>query len=42
MLSGYGVTITSVRGVLDGNTVYWVTYNCCGRRSGVIETEIVG
>ena len=42
MLSGYGVTITGVRGVQDGNTVYWITYNCCGRRSSVIETEIVG
>jgi hypothetical protein len=31
-------TITGVRGVLDGKTLYWVTYSCCGYRSSSSET----
>ena len=41
LLTNYYATITGVRGVLDGHTVYWITRNCCGNRSSVIETAIV-
>ena len=40
--TNYDATITGVCGVLDGNTVYWVTRRCCGRKSSVIETCIAG
>ena len=42
LLKNYSVTITGVRGVLDGKTLYWVTRNCCGHKSSIIETEILG
>lgn len=42
LLKNYEVTITGVRGVLDGKTLYWVTRNCCGHKSSIIETEILG
>ena len=38
----YTATITGVRGVLDGHTLYWVTRNCCGHKSSIIDTEIHG
>jgi len=41
LLTNYWVTITGIRGVLDGKTLYWVTRQCCGHKSSVIETEIV-
>jgi len=42
LLKNYSATITGVRGVLDGKTLYWVTRNCCGHKSSIIETEIRG
>ena len=42
LMSSYGATITGVRGVLDGATVYWVKLNCCGQKASVIESEIAG
>ena len=42
LLKNYEVTITGVRGVLDGHTVYWVTRNCCGHNTSIIDTEIHG
>ena len=42
LLNNYTVTITGLRGVLDGTPIYWVTYHCCGRKSSIIETEIIG
>ena len=42
LLMNYRVTITGVRGVLDGKTVYWVTRNCCGSKTIITETEIHG
>ena len=42
LLKNYTVTITGVRGVLDGKTIYWVTRECCGHKSSIIETEIHG
>lgn len=41
LLKNYSATITGVRGVLDGKTIYWVTMNCCGRKTSMIETEII-
>ena len=41
LLKNYSATITGVRGVLDGHTLYWVTRNCCGMRSSIIDTEIL-
>ena len=41
LLTNYQATITGVRGVLDGSTLYWVTRNCCGYKSSIIETAIV-
>ena len=42
LLTNYDATITGVRGVLDGKTVYWVTRKCCSRKSSAIETCIAG
>ena len=42
LLKNYSATITGVRGVLDGHTLYWVTRNCCGWKSSIIDTEIHG
>lgn len=41
LLKNYEVTITGVRGVLDGHTIYWVTRKCCGHKSSIIDTEIL-
>ena len=41
LLKNYEVTITGVRGVLNGKTIYWVTRHCCGWKSSMIETEIL-
>jgi len=41
-LKNYEVTITGVRGELDGHTLYWVTRNCCGWKAIIIDTEIHG
>lgn len=32
-------TITGIRGILDGNTVYWITRLCCGHKTSYIETS---
>ena len=42
LLKNYEVTITGVRGELNGHTLYWVTRNCCGWKSSIIDTEIRG
>ena len=42
LMQNYDATITGVHGVLDGNTVYWITLNCCGYKTSVIETSITG
>lgn len=42
LMNNYSATITGVRGVLDGKTVYWITLSCCGNKTSVIETSIVG
>ena len=42
LLKNYEATITGVRGVLNGKKLYWVTRNCCGHKSSIIETEIHG
>ena len=41
LLQNYEATITGVRGVLEGRTVYWIKLNCCGRTTSVIETSIL-
>lgn len=41
LLTNYEATITGVRGVLDGKTIYWITRNCCGYHSSVSEVSIV-
>ncbi|MBQ7850796.1 MAG: hypothetical protein IJ343_13810 [Clostridia bacterium] len=41
LLKNYEVTITGVRGVLNGHTLYWVTRKCCGHKSSIIDTEIL-
>jgi len=40
LLKNYSATITGVRGVLDGHTIYWVTRNCCDYKTSIIDTEI--
>lgn len=42
LLNGYEATITGVRGEIDGKTVYWVTLKCCGYRTCIVETAIIG
>lgn len=41
LLTRYDATITGIRGVLDGKTIYWITRHCCGHRTSVIESAIV-
>ena len=41
LLQNAEATIRGVRGVLDGKTIYWVKYNCCGHKTSVSETAIV-
>lgn len=41
LLKNYDATITGVRGVLNGKTLYWVERKCCGWKSSIIETEIL-
>ena len=42
LLKNYQATITGVRGVLDGNTIYWITRTCCGKKTSMSELEILG
>ena len=41
LIQNYQGTITGVRGVLKGKTVYWIKLDCCGYRTSVIETSIL-
>lgn len=41
LLQNAPAAIRGVRGVLDGKTIYWCTYNCCGHKTSVSETAIV-
>lgn len=41
LLKNFKATITGVRGVLKGETIYWVTYHCCGHKSSLIESDIL-
>ena len=42
LLMNYEATITGIRGELDGKTLYWITRKCCGHKTSVIETSIIG
>jgi len=42
LLYNYEATITGIRGVLNGHTLYWVTRSCCGWKSSIIDLEIIG
>lgn len=42
LLLDYEATITGVRGTVDGKTLYWITRSCCGYKSSVSETAIIG
>ena len=42
LLLNYEATIAGVRGVVDGKTLYWVTLGCCGYRTSVSESAIIG
>ena len=42
LLKNYQATIVGVRGVLDGKTIYWITRNCCGKKTSMSELEILG
>ena len=42
LLQKYEAKITGVRGKKDdGTMIYWVTYNCCGHKDSISETEIL-
>ena len=41
LLMQYDATITGIRGVLDGKTIYWITRHCCGYKTSVLESDIV-
>ena len=41
LLTRYDATITGVRGVLDGTTIYWITRHCCGYKTSVSEWAII-
>jgi hypothetical protein len=40
LMHNFPVTITGVRGVLDGVTLYWVRHCCCGYKSSISERSI--
>lgn len=42
LLQNYEATIMGVRGVMDGKTLYWITRDCCGYRTSVSESAIIG
>lgn len=42
LLTNYEATLTGLRGVLDGKKIFWATRKCCGWKSSLIETEIIG
>ncbi|MBO5261607.1 MAG: InlB B-repeat-containing protein [Clostridia bacterium] len=42
LIMKFTVTITGLRGFLDGTPVYWVTYHCCGHKTSETETAIIG
>ncbi|MBR2869139.1 MAG: hypothetical protein IKB88_08800 [Clostridia bacterium] len=41
LLKNYEATITGVRGILNGNPIYWITRKCCGYKTSEIEHVIV-
>lgn len=41
LLTNYNATITGIRGVLNGNVIYWITRDCCGYKTSEIETAFV-
>lgn len=41
LLLRYDATVTGIRGVLDGQTIYWITRHCCGYKSSIIESAII-
>ncbi|MBQ8227694.1 MAG: hypothetical protein IJZ88_01635 [Clostridia bacterium] len=41
LLKNFEATITGIRGILDGNPLYWITQKCCGHKTSVIEYVIV-
>lgn len=41
LLKYYDATITGVRGILNGNPVYWITMKCCGHKTSVLENVIL-
>lgn len=41
LLMRYDATITGIRGVLDGKTIYWITRHCCGYKTSVLESDII-
>ena len=41
LLKNYEVTITGIRGILNGVPLYWVKRSCCGHKSSVTEKEIL-
>ena len=42
LLKGYTARIVGVRGVLDGETVYWIIRDCCNHKTSIGATEIIG
>jgi len=42
LLLNYEATITGVRGVLDGKTIYYIKHNCCGYKTSESEAAIIG
>lgn len=41
LLMNYEATITGIRGVLDGKTIYWITRKCCDYKTSILESDIV-
>lgn len=42
LLLNYTATVTGIRGYLDGHALYWITRDCCGYKTSIIDTDIVG
>lgn len=42
LLKNFEATITGVRGVLNGQTIYFITRKCCGKNATIPETAILG
>lgn len=40
LIANLPATVTGVRGILNGKTIYWVTFSCCGHKTSRLEDDL--